>query len=427
MPTPRWIFVWVALSPLWFLQGRLPGASWLAGGLVLGLLLGFGIAYARLARVRVKVERGPVGRVALGDELELPLLLTNQGPDALVLQVRDGLGEGLELLEPPADIALEPGAQVRVSSRVRAARRGRVSLPRVHVRVQRRGGWAARTRDLATEGTLSVFPSFRTLERLALETALSEGERVRRGRRNQAGTEFESLRNYVRGDEVRHIDWKASARRGELVVRRFQVERGQQIAVVVDCGRNMRGLVDGLPRLERALECAVLLGRVAERQGDAVSLTAFSNRVEVELPSVRGRMAVPKLMDSLRDVPERGFESDYFGVFGRVLGKLRRRSLIVVLTDLSDLDSGRGLVENMLRAARRHVVLAVIVEDPRLHAAAASGTGPERAAASLELAERHEALAFLRARGAYTVSAQPSTLGLDMLARYTAVRAREFA
>jgi uncharacterized protein (DUF58 family) len=236
--------------------------------------------------------------------------------------------------------------------------------------------------------------------------------------------EFESLREYVPGDELRHLDWKAFARRGKPMVRSYQVERGQELILLVDCGRRMRvpggaGERAAWTKLDWALDAALELAAVALAKGDRVGAAAFERELVAYVPPDRGARALARLSGAL--FPLQASEKD--GELGHALRALavrhRRRATVVVLSDVADplsLDEQRSALR---AASRRHRVIFAALDDPELRAAAESDADPALRAAALELiAERTRSLRALATSGARVLDALPAEAAAPMLAAW---------
>jgi uncharacterized protein (DUF58 family) len=242
-----------------------------------------------------------------------------------------------------------------------------------------------------------------------------------------AGSDFESLRLYISGEDPRNIDWKATAKRGALVSRNKQVEKGQQLAVLLDAGRLMAGTVGAYSKLEHAMNAAVMLSYVVQSRGDALAVAAFSNRIESFLPSVRGPSLVPRVMESLYAVPARPVESDYWQVIAEIMHRLRRRSLLILMTDVLDAAASAGLINNLSRAAAHHLVLCVVLSEPRVRTLAESSPTTveqtyQKAAACDLLQRRRLALEHMRARGILVLETDPDHLSIHLVQRYLEIR-----
>jgi uncharacterized protein (DUF58 family) len=246
------------------------------------------------------------------------------------------------------------------------------------------------------------------------------------------------LRPYAPGDDLRRIDWKTTAKRGFLVSRTFRVDRGQQLTILLDAGRFMAERLGEKTRFEHAVNAAIMLSSTAQTRGDSVSVACFSNRMESFLPAVKGRDTVARVLETLADVQARAVESDYWHVFSQVLARLRKRCLIVLFCEVLDRASSAALLHSLARSAAKHLVLAVVLVDELVAAAAeapAAGTPSavgvavrldaevyRRAAASHVVLERILALKEMRSRGILVLETTPARLSLDVINRYLGIR-----
>ncbi len=239
--------------------------------------------------------------------------------------------------------------------------------------------------------------------------------------------EWESLREYEPGEDLRNVDWKATAHRGFLVSRNRAVEKGQQVAILIDSGRLMANRIGSRPRLEYAINAAVMLGYACAKRGDAVSLAAFSNRIESYLPVTKGHAALPRLLEAVYRVEGRDVESDYWEVVAQVISRLQKRTLAVMLTDVLDPWGSSGLARNLIRAAKRHLVLCVVMSEPRVRQMAESTptTSDEvytKAAACQLRLDRELALETMRANGILVLETEPARLSVQLVRRYLEIR-----
>ena len=244
------------------------------------------------------------------------------------------------------------------------------------------------------------------------------------------GSEFESLRDFVTGLDRRSIDWKASARHTRLLSRQLRAERSHQIVVAVDTGRLMAEPLDGVPRLDHAVQAALLLGWFGVRAGDRIGLYAFAERPLVFHPPRGGMSAFRALSERTAELAYSSAETNFTLGLSELGARLSRRSLIVVLTDFADSISAELMMENVERLGRRHLVVFVALRDPLL--AMLAGAEPrsaldvERAvvADSLER-EREVVLRRLGRRGVHCVDAPPKQVGADLVNRWLDIKRRE--
>jgi uncharacterized protein (DUF58 family) len=227
---------------------------------------------------------------------------------------------------------------------------------------------------------------------------------------------------------VRRIDWAATARSGRTMVRTYRAERNQHVLVLLDAGRTMAGRVAEVPRLEHAMDAAMCLTAVATRLGDRCGLVTFDRRVRSVVPARSGRSHLGRVTEALYDLEPALVESDYAGAFAEVLGRFRRRALIVLLTDLVEAAVGDALLPALPTLGRHHLLVVAGVRDPDVVAwsrepPADAGAAYRAAAAVAELESRARVTARLRGLGATVVDAPPGDLAPRLADTYLDLKA----
>jgi uncharacterized protein (DUF58 family) len=241
--------------------------------------------------------------------------------------------------------------------------------------------------------------------------------------------EFESLRDYVRGDDARLIDWKATARRGRPIVQDQRPERNQTVLLLVDCGRLMNAEAAGASKLDHAVNAALLLAHVALTRGDRVGLCTFSHEVHAWLEPRAGLGHHRLITDGLFDLRGDFTETDHGRCLRLLAARHPKRALLVVLTDFVDAETAADMVAYLREAGRRHLVLFVALKDPFLERAArarveAPRAGFRKAAAVGLLHERREVLERLRQLGAHVLDSEPDAVAPPLINQYLEVAAR---
>jgi uncharacterized protein (DUF58 family) len=395
----------------------------------------------------VRVERRlRSDKLALGGQNLVELQVTNSTARAQRLHVRD---------QPPPAFALDIGVPIfRTVIRAQAG-----DTLTYHVRPSRRGDATFGELYLGTEGPLRlvrrtfrqpgsgqavrVYPDLRELRRYDL--LVRRGLEMRAGRPVRvpgASTEFERIREYLPDDEFRHINWKATARRGQPLVNQFEAERSQNLVMLLDAGRSMAALADepnttdeadaaapALSKLDRALNTALLLAYVASQRGDRISLLAYADEVRAFVPPRRGRQALLSCVQTLYNVRAEPVEPDHGRAFAFLASRNLRRSLVVLFTDLADRESSAALAAQVLRAARHHMVVCVTLLDPNLRRPALARPTDGRAlfekmVAQQLLDDRNAVLASLAAHGVMTVDTDADGLNPRVIAAYLELKQR---
>lgn len=298
-----------------------------------------------------------------------------------------------------------------------------------HLRVLGPLGLAWRQWRVPLHDELLVLPGLDELRRLR---ALGLRERLRRAglrnvRQRGEGRSFESLREYVPGNDPRTIDWKSSAHRGTLMVRQYEAERSQDVVLALDAGRMMLERLDGRERMDHAMSAALQVADVARLQGDRVGLFCFADEVLAWLPP---RRASPSLFaDTMARVRPRWVEPNYPLAFSVLRSRLGRRALIVVFTDVVDAVASQALLAQLARSAQRHMVVTVALRNPELEAWArqpldTDAAAYRRAATEEMLEARTVALARMRRAGVEGLDVDPSTAVAATVDRYLAIKYR---
>jgi uncharacterized protein (DUF58 family) len=358
----------------------------------------------------------------------------------------DPLETSRAVLAPPLDgdptggcdrarLPAATGESIALPRLYRPTRRGAHALGDVRLRLRSSLGLFWRQARLSGEQRVAVVPALAGLKR-TLELAASERWHdlgVQRLRRRGALTnDFESMRDYVTGDDVRFVDWKATARRGKPTVRQFQVERGQELVLVVDCGRRMAATVAGgeqrgWTKLDYALDAALELAAVALQEGDRVGLAAFGVGLRSWLAPARGARQLQRLLEAAFELQPALVESDLARALSEVRLRHRRRALLVVLSDVGDTLSAECTREALAGTAASRIVFAAL-DDPELQSltAGAQPPGPEasalRAAAFHLASERRASLQRLRGSGARVLDALPAQAAGPLLSAWLDAR-----
>ncbi|GAA2030082.1 DUF58 domain-containing protein [Pseudokineococcus marinus] len=357
------LLVALGAVPVGLLPGWAPPVTWAA--LVL-LAVGVDLALAASPR-RLGLERQVPAGVRLGEPAESALLVTNPGPRRLRGVVRDAWGPSAGPSGDRHRVDVPAGERRRLVTPLLPTRRGDREGDRVTVRAVGPLGLAARQRSREVPASLRVLPHFRSRRHLPSRLArLRDLEGRSAVQVRGQGTEFDSLRDYVEGDDVRSIDWRATARRQELVVRTWRPERDRRVLLVLDTSRTGAGRVGDAPRLDAAMDAALLLAALASRAGDRVDLVAADRRVRARVERTTGAALLPALVQAMAPLEARLVEADWTLVARTVRTALTRRALVVLLTPLEPAAVEEGLLPVLGQLTSRHQVVVASVTDPRV-------------------------------------------------------------
>ena len=394
-------------------------ATWKAAGLGLAALA-LGDAWMGWRLPAPGVERVLPGVLPIGAWTQVQLRLTPAR--AMRVRVFDGVPQTLDQRHLPRELAL--AGPVTLHYAVSPRRRGAVRFDRASLLLASPLGlwWSSRTAGAAQ--AVKVYPNFAPVKKYAVLASSHRLQQlgIHHRRRRGEGSEFHQLRDYRTGDSLRQLDWKATARMRRLISRDYQDEQDQQVVCLLDCGRRMRSLDGRLSHFDHTLTALLLLAYVALRQGDAVGLLTFAGP-ERWLPPRKTRGTLDRLA-AVHDL-EPGLEpTDYLAAAQAALSRLRKRSLVVLITNLRDEDDETlGPALRLLR--RRHRVILASLREPDLdlalqapvqHFAQALRAG----ALDAYLAQRRQAFARLDAQGAVALDVLPRQLPVALVNRYLA-------
>jgi uncharacterized protein (DUF58 family) len=435
VPTAR--LVMLALAPLVLGIAAVIDPSMLA--LMLagdGALALLGVVDALLARrpvVHVERESPPVWSVGRANAVRLHVRSTARRP--LTVKVKDDLPADVASEELPGTVTVPPGARATLTYHVRPARRGLVQLGDHHVRYPSPLGLWQRQLRLPAHATAKVYPdvtAVRTYELLARQSR--ENLLVRAVRMRGGESEFERLREYERDDQFRDIDWKATARRGRLIVRQYQQERNQTVVCLLDCGRLMTAESEGLTQLDHALNAILMLSHVAARAGDQLGLLAFDAKVRSFLTPAGGRRAAQRIARETYDLHPALVETDFEAAFGHLGARLRKRALVLLFTQVIDELAARALLRQVRRLPARHLPVCVMFRDPDLDRLAdpprGLGAEPDGAlyvasAAAETILWRDRLVRDLKASGSLVLHVPPSQATPAVIDRYLRIKAQQ--
>ena len=355
-----------------------------------------------------------------------PATLTAHNRTGLTLAItlHDDPGPLCEVDRLPQSVTVGPGKEETIHYSVKPSRRGASEMPAVHLRFPTRLGLWTRHQIRPLPTPIRIYPDIRAVYRyelMARQNRLSEIG-VRMVRMPGQGREFERLREFRYGDEIRQIDWKATARQRQLISREFNVERNQNIVIMVDCGRFMRNETDGISYLDRALNSAIMLSYIALGQGDNVSLLAFSNKIERFIRPVRGKPGIQSILRSTYDIQASQNVSDYSLALEYLTTVQRKRALIVLITFVTDELQLRVIGESLKLRSLPYLPLCVLLQDVGLRQMA--DRIPESdldayhtaAAAQVLTGQSHEA-ASLREAGIMLIDTPPDLLTERLIGR----------
>jgi uncharacterized protein (DUF58 family) len=427
-----YFFIALGFIPMSLSWGR-PWLRWVVLAYDAGLLC-LAVIDAKRSQLPkgVQITREFGGRFAVGAETEVQIKIQNSRPRPVSLSIKDeyppqmklsGLREARVRLEAQRSAALVYG--------LTPLRRGRFEFGQTAVRFisSLRLAWCET--KIGKPAAVKVYPNMRRAREAELK-ALGARSLVAAHRKTSwrgEGREFESLREYVRGDELRHISWTATARRGKLTTRQYQIERDQTILIALDAGRLMTARIENETKLDSAVHAALALMSAAARGGDNAGVMVFGRRIQSYLPPGRGHDHMDAALEALHAVEPEMIEPSYSRALEFVAANSKRRSLVVLLTDLVDEEGSKELLASLRLLRPRHLPLIVTIADRDLKAVVRDAPATVRELFTQSVAEeimhlREAALRLVESQGGLALDVTAAALAPALLEKYLQVKER---
>ena len=377
---------------------------------------------------RVALARTLPSRVRLGETVASTLYVTNTGRRMLRAVVRDAWQPSAGASTTRSPLSVPAGERRAITIGLTPFRRGERRSDRVTLRSFGPLGLAARQATLQAPGRIRVLPPFNARKHLPSRLArLRELDGRASVMIRGQGTEFDSLREYVRGDDVRSIDWRATARHSDVMVRTWRPERDRRVLIVVDTGRTQAARIDDEPRIDTAFESALLLAALATRAGDRVDLVLYDRRLRGRVHGASGPELLSRMVDVMAPVEPELIEMDWTAVPGLVRQVTTQRSLVVLATAIDAPGISRELMAVVPQLARNHMVVVSSVTDPDVLAGVHRRSDREEvyraAAAERALLDVARVTTVLKQFGADVVTGSPADLPPALADRYIALKA----
>ncbi|MBL8829636.1 MAG: DUF58 domain-containing protein [Planctomycetaceae bacterium] len=377
------------------------------------------------------IQRDHSRAASLGKPQAVQIWLSNTSPREWMLLLRDGLPHELRPEPDEFMLRIAPRSRAQLKYDIRPQRRGAFHATQAYLRVRSRFGLWTRILSYDVPSTLHVYPDMQQLREYAL---LARRNRLnlmglRRSRRIGQDNEFERLRDYTLDDNFKRIDWRSSARRNKLTVRDYQANQSQRVIFMIDCGRMMTNEAAGLSLLDHAFNAMLMLSYVALNHGDKVGLLLFSDEIHTYIPPAGGQRHMNRLLHAAFDRFPRRVESRYDEAFLYLGSHCRKRSLVVLITNVIDEVNSLQVQQYLANIAGQHLPLGVLLRDrPLFQAVEQHATSEqalfEAAAAADILAWRHRVIADLNGKGVLSVDVFPEDLTAPLVNRYLDVKAR---
>lgn len=378
----------------------------------------------------LSATRAVADRLSIGRKNEVGIEIYNQGPDLLRMRVRDDFPLTLTSDVAEFEFELKGKSRATLNYTLTPKQRGLYQFDSINLRYLSRLGLIWRQVSFAAPRSVKVYSDLQALKELSVKLSQSSELGDLRMRKRGHGTDFASLREYVSGDDTRGIDWKATARRDRPVVRMYEVEQEQTLMVLVDAGRMMVSDLEGLSRFDHALNAALSLVLTGLHRNDQVGFGIFAEKPILYLPPRRGKPYLTRILEAACDVSPRMVEPDYVGALSFFASAQKTRSLMVVLTDLTDPTASQTLLAGLASLSPRHLPFCVTLRDRQVEKVAQTQNLIQvddifkRGVATDLIAQRELAFSHLIRRGCLVLDCPPQDLSEKLVDRYLEIKAR---
>lgn len=422
----------LALVPL-ALSWTRPWLAWVAL-IYNAALFGLALIDSRISQLPagLRIFREFGGRFAMGAKNEVRIHVQNASSRSVTLRLKDEYPPQLILSGVrEGEVHVDAQSSATLIYNLTPPRRGRFEFGDTAVRFRSRLKLVWCDTRASEPTTVKVYPNMRRAREAELKAlgARSLASSHRKTSWRGEGREFESMRDYVRGDELRHISWTATARRGKLTTRQYQIERDQTIIIALDAGRLMTARIEQETKLDSAVHATLSLFSAAARAGDNAGLVVFGRRIKSYLPPSRGRDHIEAALEALYAVEPEMIEPSYPQAFEFISANAKRRALVILLTDLVDEEGSKELLTSLNLLRPRHLPLVVTIADRDLKAVVRETPTTVRGVFTQSVAEeiihhREAALRLVESVGGLALDVTAAALAPALLETYLRVKER---
>lgn len=430
---PRFFYIIAGITLCFILGFPFPplatAASWLLAALSLTTAADTALLWSR--KNGASAWRICADRFSNGDDNNIRLEVENAYPFAINLAVTDEIPAVFGRRDILFRLSLRRGQRKDIVYSLRPVKRGEYDFGHIRLFVATGIGLAERRITTGNELTVKVYPSFmmlRQYELLAISNNLTEMG-IKKIRRIGHHSEFEQIKEYVKDDDYRTINWKATARRNQLMVNTFRNERSQQVYNIIDKGRIMQSAFRGMTLLDYAINAALVLSFVAVLREDKAGLATFSSDFETFVPASKHSAQINLILENLYRQQTDFGESDYSSLYVHLEKHVSKRSLLVIYTDFENIIGMERQLDYLSRLARRHVVLVVFFENTELREVVENRPRTtedyiNQVVAEKFIAEKRHVVSVLKQHGVYSLLTAPEKLSINVINRYLEMKSR---
>lgn len=379
----------------------------------------------------VAIERKMQRVASLGNHHPVQLDVDNRGKRRLHIEIADDAADHLQIFPTSHDLVLLPGKRTSVQHLITPHRRGAFQMEKVFAHIYSLQGLWRKQHAFECVNELHVYPDIKQISEYALLARTNRLSQigVRRTRKAGQDNDFERLRDYQQDDNYKHIDWRSSARRQKLTVRQFQTDQSQRVIFLMDCGRMMTNEYDQLSLLDYALNSVLMLSYVALAQGDSVGMISFSDRIHTYVPPAGGKRQMNRILHAGFNQFPNLVQSRFDEAFLYLSKHCRRRSLVVLVTNVIDQVNAQQIENYMQNLIGCHLPLLVLLRDHRMFEAA-DNPAPDptvlyrSAAAGQLLTWRNQVITRMKAGGGLALDVFPEEMTSPLVNQYLELKAR---
>ncbi|MBR8829730.1 MAG: DUF58 domain-containing protein [Chlorogloea purpurea SAG 13.99] len=393
--------------------------------IILGLTL---IDILRVRNHTIAVKRLSNPRLSVGRDNPITLNLTGNPHKAEVI-IKDGYPRQFAVSKEVFTVTVHPHSKSCLTYTIKPDRRGQVTWDVITLRQKGLWGLGWYQWQTGESEEITVYPDLMALRALSIRLTLESTGTMRQARRLGTGTEFAELREYSRGDDLRFVDWKATARRNTPFIRVLEPEKEQPLIILLDRGRLMTSRVQGLLGFDWGLNATLCLATAALHRGDKVGVGVFDREMTAWIPPKRGQSYLSHIVEKLSPLQPVLMEPDYAGALSSLVKHQSRRALVVLITDIVDAIASAELLAAMIRLSPRYLPFCVTLRDPVVNSIASTSTetaeGAYQRAVALDLlSQRESVFALLKSKGVLVLDAPANGISEALVDRYLSLKAR---
>ena len=370
-------------------------------------------------------------RFSNGDQNSVSIYVESYLPYPISLTVLEELPPQLQIRDTRYDLQLGAGEQTEIHYSLRPTRRGEYRFGSLNLFISNQIGLLQRRIQFPAEASIAVYPSFiqmRKYELMAISNRLTEAG-IKKIRRVGHTMEFDQIREYVKGDDYRTVNWKATARRRALMVNHYQDEKAQQVYSIIDKGRVMKMPFEEMTLLDYAINASLVISNIAIRKQDKAGIITYSNSIDQVLNADRNGGQIAKILEVLYRQETDFLESDMETLYATVLKKLKQRSLLLLYTNFESLSGMRRQLRYLRGMARKHLLVVVFFENTELQGLQNSTASSAediyvRTIADQFKFEKRQIVRELQRHGIYSILTTPQMLSVNTINRYLELKAR---